>query len=238
MSQLRPDFSSQISKSYHGLRFTWQEFVSLILELTIIAYQRMKMANVVQASWEEDMFTVNLEVCIRNVIFDGNYPIQVQSFKKRITSGMLSGEETIKKSKIMDLVIYQNWERDSNEVHFVWEAKRVCDKRVESSYPNLNSEYVNEAIYRFIEREYAEGLEDAGILGYVLAGEVGNIVDDINQSMGQLRVNKPLPATNNLRLAPAINQFEDIYESAHIRTDNSSIQLYHLFLTFDFAPSA
>jgi hypothetical protein len=151
---------------------------------------------------------------------------------------MHTGEQATIEAKEIDLLLYDVWEREYHNVHFVWEAKRVCDKRVESSYSHLNSAYVNEAIYRFIEREYAEGLEDAGILGYVLAGEVGNIVEDINQSMGQLRVNKPLPATNNLRLAPAINKFEDIYESAHIRTDNSSIQLYHLFLTFDFPSSA
>lgn len=133
----------------------------------------------------------------------------------------------------MDLVLHGNWE-GYNEIHFVWEAKLVGDKRVNSDYRRLNSEYVNEAIYRFIRGDYATGLPDGGVLGYVLAGDVENIVGDINLSMGRIRKNPPLPESNHLQSASSVGHLEDIYQSRHTREDRSSIQLHHLFLTFDF----
>ena len=117
--------------------------------------------------------------------------------------------------------------------HFVWEAKLVGDRRINPEYDGLNSEYVNEAIYRFIRGEYASQVSDAGVLGYVLAGEVGNIVADINQSMGNIRKNPSLPLSNHLRLVAPINDFRDIYQSQHAR-EGSQVVLHHLFLIFDF----
>ena len=126
------------------------------------------------------------------------------------------------------------WERNSHKKHFVWEAKRVGDKRVDGKYSSLNSEYVHEAIYRFIKREYADTLSDAGVLGYVLGGNIGNIVGDINLCMGRIRKNPSLPASNHLQMGHPINNFEDVYHSRHTRTDKTNICLYHLFLTFEF----
>ncbi len=97
-----------------------------------------------------------------------------------------------------------------------------------------SSEYVNEAIYRFINREYADGLDNAGVLGYVLDGQVDNIVKDINSSMSRIRKNPPLSQSNHLRPTRAIDDFKEVYLSRHKRTDSTTIHLHHLFLTFDF----
>lgn len=234
MSQLRTIQSARDSNNFSKL--TWEEFVHTILVLTIRAYQAMQETCPVQQDWEENTFTINLDNYIRPLAFDMDLPIRSSVRTKVHTESMYAGDQATIEAKEIDLLLYGFWERDHHNVHFVWEAKRVGDKRVKPSYGNLNAEYVNEAIYRFIHREYADGLKDAGVLGYVLGGEVGNIMGDINQSMGRLRVNKPLPVTNHLRTAPAINQFEDIYESTHTRTDNSSIRLHHLFLVFNFPP--
>jgi hypothetical protein len=116
----------------------------------------------------------------------------------------------------------------------VWEAKRVGEKRVSKKYSTLNSEYVNEAIYRFIRNEYAAGLSDAGVLGYVLAGSVDKIVGDINNCMGNIRKNPPLSTSNHLKSAKPVLEFKEVYLSHHKREDYTNIQLHHLFLTFDF----
>jgi hypothetical protein len=75
------------------------------------------------------------------------------------------------------------------------------------------------------------------VLGYVLAGEVGDIVNGINKSMGNIRKNPTLPISNHLKIDAPINQFRDIYQSQHMRTNGTPIKLHHLFLTFDYPES-
>lgn len=213
----------------------WPDFVQLVLELTIQAYQAMLKDGIVQQDWEENVFTAQLgDNYIQNIVLDNGFPIRHQVRPKVHTDAMMDGQQSTKQAKEIDLKLFDVWERASHKVHFVWEAKKVGDKRVNAGYEYLNSEYVNEAIYRFIEREYADGLSDAGILGYVLGGSVPNIVEDINQTMGNIRKKPSLSSSNHLILMQPIDGFSDIYNSRHNRTDGINIQLHHLFLTFEF----
>jgi hypothetical protein len=214
-------------------KLSWPDFVQLVLVLTIDAYRAMYQDRVAQLNWEENTFTSRLKDYLQWIAFDFNVRV---NFRHKIhTPEMDKGEQPTKQAKEIDLSLYGTWEIDYHRKHFVWEAKRVGDKRINREYGNLNSEYVHEAIYRFIKRHYAEGLNDAGILGYVLAGDIANIVSDINTSMGNIEKNPPLPDSNHLCLVEPINNFEHIYQSRHTRTDNTNINLYHLFLAFEFA---
>lgn len=218
------------------LELTWQEFVRHVLELTVKAYQAMCRDYIAKPHWEEDVFTIRLGYdYIRTLIFDNESPVRVLVRTKKHTEQMRSGKEATIEAKEIDLMLFDVWERDYHEKHFVWEAKRVGDKRVNPKYRKLNPEYIHEGIYRFIRREYADGLDDAGMLGYVLAGSVTNIVGDINLSMGRIRKNPPLSESNHLQLAFPINDFEDVYLSRHERTDQTKIRLHHLFFKFDFS---
>lgn len=235
MSQLRQTAKPSSEQSTQFNKLDWADFVQVVLTLTIEAYQAMRRSNIVQRGWEENVFTIRLAYdFIHPLTFDMNLPIRLWPRTKTHTDAMKSGEQPTIKAQEIDLLLHDVWEQAYHTKHFVWEAKRVGDKRVDADYGDLNSEYVNEAIYRFIRGEYASQVSDAGVLGYVLAGEVGNIVADINQSMGNIRKNPPLPPSNQLRLVAPINDFQDIYQSHHARVDNS-ILLHHLFLTFDFA---
>lgn len=233
MSQLRQSARSSYGelKIFSGL--TWSEVVQVILILTIEAYQQMRQAKIARPGWEENQFTINLEDFLRPVALDREIPLFVHSRTKVHTQAMKAGEERTIKAKEMDLWLHGTWE-NYDVKHFVWEAKLVGDKRVNLEYDGLSSEYVNEAIYRFIRGEYASQVSDAGVLGYVLAGDVGNIVADINQSMGNIRKSPPLLLSNHLRRVESINGFRDVYQSDHDRAEGVSIRLHHLFLTFDF----
>ena len=194
----------------------------------------MDQDRIAQRNWEENTFTIRLaEDYLESIAYDHSIRVDIRS--KVHTQQMKDGKQQTIEAKEMDLSLFDVWERDYRKSRFVWEAKRVGDKRVDGKYGTLNSEYVHEAIYRFIEREYADGLSDAGVLGYVLTGDVGNIVNDINQSMGRIRKNKPLPNTNHLQAAQSVDSFDDVYFSVHTRTDNTSVCLHHLFLTFGFS---
>ncbi len=217
------------------ISITWPDFVQLVLELTIRAYRVMCLDRIAKQDWEENTFTINLgEVYLRPIAFNRELPIFVHVRPKTHTEKMKAGKQKTIEAKEIDMKLHGGWEINYHTTHFVWEAKRVGDKRTDQKYSILNSEYINEAIYRFIRCEYANGLEDAGVLGYVFAGDVGNIVGDINQSMGNIRKNPRLPTSNHLHKTPPIKDFEDVYASQHTRTDKTQIQLHHLFLTFEF----
>lgn len=196
----------------------------------------MRRDNVAQRDWEENVFTLRLgEDYLRPIAFNNESSIRVSVRPKRHTGDMKTGDQATIEAKEIDMSLFGVWEMDYHKKYFVWEAKRVGDKRVDQQYSKLNSEYVNEGIYRFIRREYASGLDDAGMLGYVLAGSVSNIVGDINASIGNIRKNPPLPESEHLQKAPPIDDFEDLYRSNHIRTNQTYIRLHHLFLSFEFS---
>lgn len=235
MSQLRQVAPAHSGQPAVSLKLLWPDFVHLVLEVTVQAYQLMRHACFVERNWEENVFTLRLgEDYIRPLAFDRELPLRVSVRTKTHTVAMKAGQQNTIEAKEIDLQIFDIWEREYHQKHFVWEAKRVADKRYNPAYTNLNSEYVNEAIYRFIRCEYADGLDDAGVLAYVLTGDVMTIVDDINQSMALIRKNLALPTSNNLCLSQSIVDFKDIYCSNHTRVDSTDIQLHHLFLTFDF----
>jgi len=217
-------------------KLTWSEFVQHVLLLTIKAYQAMYRARIAKRDWEENTFTICLgEDYLRPIAFNNEYSVRVEIRTKVHTQQMKEGKQATIEAKEMDLSLYGIWERDYFKKRFVWEAKRVGDKRMDKKYSDLNLEYIHEAIYRFIRRGYADSLSDAGILGYVLAGSVDNIVGAINLSMGRIRKNPPLPKSNHLHSEQPIDSFKDVYRSHHTRTDNTKICLHHLFLKFEFA---
>jgi hypothetical protein len=234
LSQLRPVVQPTTTKPQEEWALAWPDFVQVVLELTIQAYQAMRQAGVARRDWEENTFTICLGDYLRPLAFDHDHSIRLEIRSKVHTQAMKDGTQATIEAKEMDMSLYGVWERDYLNKRFVWEAKRVGDKRINSDYSTLNSEYVNEAIYRFIRSEYATDLSDAGVLGYVLDGNVSSIVNDVNASMGRLRNNLALSLSNHIQITSPIRGFDDVYQSNHMRTDESLIQLHHLFLTFDF----
>ena len=235
MSQLRQVISSGIGQPIASSKLTWSDTVHIVVELTIKAYQAMFQEVVAQRDWEENVFTIRLgDDYLHRLALDHEYPLIVNVRQKRHTSKMKTGEQSTTEAKEIDMLLYGNWE-NYHEKHFVWEAKRIGDKSVDQKYSSLNSEYINEGIYRFIQLEYADGLDDAGMLGYVLDGVIGNIVNDINQTMSKIRKKPRLPLSNHLQMIAPINNFQDVYQSYHTRTDNTTVKLHHLFLAFNFS---
>jgi hypothetical protein len=209
--------------------------VVCVLELTVKAYQAMRRDNVAQRDWEENTFTLNLGKCyLHQIAYDNESSIHVHIEEKVYTPKMKTGQQSTLEAKRIDMSMYGTWERNYDQIRFVWEAKKIGDKRVDQEYSQLNSEYVNEGLYRFIRGEYASDLDDAGMLGYVLAGSVSNIVGDINASMGNIRKNPPLPDSSHLREARPVGDFKDIYRSTHTRVDQTDVRIHHLFFTFEF----
>ncbi len=235
MSQL-PQHPHKKEPSKDFIKLTWSDFVHYVLKVTVEAYQAMRRARVARRTWEENVFTIQLANCyIRPLLQHYDAPIRVFARPKLHTESMYTGDQATIQAQEADMLLFDVGEWDYDRIHFIWEAKRVGDKRVNyEKYSPLNSEYVNEAIYRFIKKEYAAEVNDAGVLGYVLDGCVDTLVEDINASMSNIRKNPKLSPSEHLQDAHPIGDFKDAYRSRHKRFDDTYIQLHHLFLTFDF----
>lgn len=214
-------------------RIPWETFVRMVLDVTISGYQKLRQDGVARRDWEEDTFTINLVDHIRPYAF--LLLLHVIPQAPVYTDQMKTGEVTPRKAKVIDMQLFGNW-RDYHKIHFVWECKKVTDKRVDKGDASLIGEYVTNGMFRFLDAKYAAEVPDAGMLGYVLAGDVSNIVSDINTSMCSPQRKRRLAPSDNLSPTSSIGSFTDVYLSHHKRlTNGSPIHLRHLFLTFHFS---
>lgn len=228
----------------------WNAFVQVVLEITVQAYQNLYIKGIAQSQWKEDLFTVHLKKCIRPLAFIKGILIQLQS--PIYTPEIEAGEIPVEQAKRLDLRMHGSWQ-NYDEICFIWECKWIAPSS-EEKYKHLVYDYVTDGVIRFLHEEwkYANYVDDSGMIGYVLAGDVTDIVDDINQKMlvsPRPRKSKKSNAqqaraslssytfsvSDNLKSYPPIATFSHIYQSCHDRAFCArKIRLYHLFLTFDF----
>jgi hypothetical protein len=234
----------------------WTGFLQEVLETTIAAYRVLRQESTAHGSWEEDTFTINIERCMNQFIRTRKFPLCAKSQQPIYTPEMMAGEVSPKKAVKLDIKIWDKIWDNEDEVYFTWECKLIVDKARENKHRRLIAEYITNGVVRFLDEnwKYAEAVDDAGILGYVLYGEVAQIVEAINQEMLVLP-QRPESSTKDVRAKQAllaarrlsafdllrlcnpspINNFIS-YESRHRRMFCiKDIRLYHFFLTFDFA---
>ncbi len=229
----------------------WEDFVQEVLEVTIQAYEHLHKKDLVSLQSEEDFFTTHLKRCLRPLAFDRGIRIHSQSLID--SPEIIAGQLAAKNAKRLDLYLYPIWEQNYDTIYFTWECKRIAPS---SEKDHLIYDYVVNGVARFLheEWEYAGKVNDSGMLGYVLSGNVEKIVEDINQKMlassrsrseeqtksrsarGSLSLSSyPFSSADHLTLSSPLATFEHIYQSRHYRAfQGNNIRLYHLFLTFDF----
>ncbi len=234
----------------------WIGFLQEVLEITVAAYQKLKRESIVDSSWEEDIFTINMERCMNMLARRYKSPLRIKTQQLIYTPEMMTGKVSPKKAVKLDIKIWdKNWDNE-DESYFTWECKLIVDKAREKKHERLVHEYITNGIVRFLDGnwKYAQAVNDAGILGYVLYGEVAQIVEAINQEIvaiprrreaspkdvrakQALQAARKLSPSDQLKLCNPgpVNNFI-FYESHHPRHFcNQVIHLYHFFLTFDFA---
>lgn len=131
-------------------------------------------------------------------------------------------------------IIYINWERwvFKNEedlgradlsfaisgLEFIIECKRL---------KNASQKYIDEGLHRFINQDYSANETYAGMLGFVIGGEIENI------SSGILRKCETEKCIHNTFAQQKYTNWEYSFKTAHLRKDCSAINIYHLFLNFN-----
>jgi len=93
-----------------------------------------------------------------------------------------------------------------------------------------DSRYLDYGVKRFVELKYAKNDTHGGMIGFVIDGDIRNIVNNLKSKIKDFNFS---PGFENL-LKKSYLTWEHSFQSRHDRRDNTCIHLYHLF--FDFIP--
>jgi hypothetical protein len=214
----------------------WKSFVQAVLEVTVEAYQIMRQKGNARCEWEEDTFTLNLFKHIVPLASRHPVGLTVKPQVPVFTPEMEKGEVSTNEADVIDIQLWiVSWENHDN-IYFAWEGKLIVDRDMDKKHETLVAKYITDGIVdRFINGKYSRELDEAGMLGYVLVGDVVTIVDQINRSMHASQRLRKLSEEDHLKKSDPIGNFTDVCCSYHKRVFcDRAIRLYHLLLTFDF----
>lgn len=140
---------------------------------------------------------------------------------------------------IKDKILILNWERWINApgdkktradislaisgFEFIIECKRL---------KSADSKYIVEGIKRFVQLKYAESDSYAGMMGFVIGGDIGRIVETLKVKIKDFHYTAGF---ESLLEKNCVN-WKHSFQSKHNRDNDTPIHLFHLF--FDFIQPA
>lgn len=205
----------------------------IVLDITVQACNLMRSAGPVQRQWDERVLALRLGKMYLKPLADDLH-LMVLCESPEHTPEMLEGTVSPLTASRIDIRLISRWEQQWEDVYFTWECKKVSDKRVDPRNDYLIGRYVSDGVIRFINGAYSLKVGTAGMIGFVLAGDVSNIVNDINHSMLEPSRLQSLTTSDHIKLSTARQTPIPIYESHHLRITAGPISLLHLFLALDY----
>jgi hypothetical protein len=91
--------------------------------------------------------------------------------------------------------------------------------------PSKNKPYLNNGLIRFIELKYAQNNECAGMMGFVVSGDIEKIQNEITKETEKFH------PTDSKQQDCQLN-WKNSFISHHRKINNSDIQIYHLLFIF------
>jgi hypothetical protein len=193
----------------------------LFLQAMIDAFQRIKFKPKVKSMIENE---------IRNLFIEDfketNAPLNKYIQHNVITIASENQANTENLVQRTDIELHSN----IHQIHFVIECKRLSS--AETRYvqgTTKNGQYEIDGLEKFLHRQYAKNEPIASMVGFVVSGDVVKITSGLKQKIKAFHPAKTMKSSIDLQ---CIN-WEHSFQSVHIKTDRSSLLLYHLF--FDFS---
>lgn len=131
-------------------------------------------------------------------------------------------------------ILFVNWERwvFKNEddlgrtdlsfaisgIEFIVECKRL---------KTASSQYIDEGLYRFINNDYSRNETYAGMMGFVIDGDIKSICSSLETKC------KGESYCENDFVNAKTNITENSFVTSHYRKEIDAINIYHLFLEFN-----
>lgn len=206
-----------------------QGFLRDVHQLVAVGYRRLE-ADKLHAHVEEDISALLAEA-MQDAIDDGSEP-WASRYCIHVERPIYNPAKTARKRSRVDVEVEST--RHLPHPRFQFEAKRMY--RTDSV-----AEYVGvEGMGSFLVRDYAQGHEDAGMLGYVQTGTVREWVQKVQKKLEDERslhgmeltgdVWTEISDTDGLGLAPC-------YRSRHVRREQP-FTVHHTFLVFCQGPAS
>jgi len=201
--------------------------------------QQFPIAEVKQAiqlilhSWKSFLTEVNLEDKITNRFYA--HLIENKSRSKyffTIVPRPAEIDEQGKEIGEIDLkVIYRNQEK----TYFSFECKRL---RVHfpSGFNTLAGKYVTEGMCRYFNGQYARDLDQGGMLGYVMYGNIDVAVNDVEAAIEKRRSSLYMEENETLKVSSFITS-KQVKETLHKYGPTKRFTIYHVFLPMNITPN-
>ncbi len=133
-----------------------------------------------------------------------------------------------------DIVFFPGHDGD---LYFCLEAKRL-NARVNGVMKSLADEYVKEGMQRFVTGKYSRHVHHAGMLGYVLDGDVSRAMANVLKNIRRQHVSLGMDPPGNWMESPHRPGDPHARQTEHRRTHTPTrFQLHHLFVTAVVATS-
>ena len=192
--------------------------VPAILKLIMSTWEQMPAPD---ANALEDPTTEELSRWLRRNRTTNELPFQVHT--QVVELGTCAAEDQGR----MDIVFLPLIPRE--DIYFCLECKRLSvryDKRVRS----YASEYVTFGMLRFVQGKYSNQVRNAGILGYVLDGNVSQAIESVSNLIKKKYQELGMKSPGEMKPSSIYPKEPQIKETRHSRHSNPQILLiHHLF---------
>ncbi|MFP4121718.1 hypothetical protein [Coleofasciculus sp.] len=115
------------------------------------------------------------------------------------------------------------------DVYFTFECKRLNIIRKDNQRESLATQYVEEGMMRFITSQYASGLLNGGMIGYIMNGDIKTALQAVNRGVEsrcqELRINPP----SGLCTSSLIPTNTQVKETLH-NLESRKLTIHHVFL--------
>jgi len=93
--------------------------------------------------------------------------------------------------------------------------------------PSRNNAYFNDGLIRYVDLRYAERNRFAGMIGFVVSGNISEILNNTKNNAANFHRSNTLTTENQVNF-----NWEYSFVSSHERINNEDILIYHLFFPF------
>lgn len=121
------------------------------------------------------------------------------------------------------------------DVYLAFECKKL-NVIHNGEWASQASDYAKDGIMRFVTGQYADGLTDGGMIGYVMDGRIDKAVQSVSSQIKSRCIELQMPSPCDLRLSSLRPEHQQIKETTHSLIGRDLI-LHHIFLSAVHVPT-
>lgn len=176
------------------------------------------------SEWEEEDISARLAKESQDLKWVKKKKIKIIPEVRLYDDDVYTGKKKAKSTRRIDF-LFTNWFGEEDYEYYA-EAKNLyqADRRRRGDANESKKYYVNGGIERFVSGAYPLGF----LLGYVLRGEIDEVIRGINQIIDKKRL---LPRIGHITSQSTLHSHPFCYTSTNT-TSNGVLDMRHIFLKF------